>query len=238
MLDRAEVQVWHASLEHPAERLAAWRCLLVPEELERASRFVFERDARRFIASRGILRELLAGFSGERAHDLRLSLSAKGKPALKSDRRLCFNLAHSHERAVFAFSWNRELGIDIEQIRPVSSLRALAAQVLTERERQWFQALPPACAVEAFLLAWTRKEAYLKWTGEGLAGLPLPFDIPLGADQGQVIEGSPPCRLENLARLPGYVGTLAATDDGWQIVNRTWRALTDTLPQELDIAGL
>lgn len=151
--------------------------MLDSAEQARGARFHFERDRRHFLASRGLLRGLLAAALDQPASALVFNYGARGKPALAAafsqDRILHFNLSHSAGWAMFALSWEHELGIDLESAarlkRDDAGLSGLAGRVLSARELSIWQALPDAAAREAaFLRAWTRKEAYAKATGQGL----------------------------------------------------------------------
>src|SRR4051794_20590470 len=80
-----EVHVWRAALNQPRERLDRLRGALAPDERERASRFHFERDRRRFAAARGLLREILSRYVGSPADALRFGYTSYGKPHLAEE---------------------------------------------------------------------------------------------------------------------------------------------------------
>lgn len=171
------VQVWTAHLDSfSSGELEELSGVLEAAEQARAARFHFERDRRHYLASRGLLRRLLATALDKPASELVFEYGAHGKPALAAsfsqDRNLRFNLSHSAGWAMFALSWEHELGIDLESAarlkRDGDGLSGLAGRVLSERELSIWRALPDAAAREAaFLRAWTRKEAYVKATGKG-----------------------------------------------------------------------
>jgi 4'-phosphopantetheinyl transferase len=151
---------------------------LDPVEQARAARFHFERHRQRFIAARGILRSLLAAALDISPAELMFEYGPHGKPRIKQSCQLRFNISHASGLAIFALSWDREIGIDIEAAsrlknKDETTLSELAARILSPRELTIWRALPDDEArTFGFLRAWTRKEAYLKATGEGLfAGL-------------------------------------------------------------------
>src|SRR5688572_21945113 len=118
-----EVQVWIASLERSLQAVAGFSRLLSPDERDRAERFYFERDRSRFIIGRGLLRTLLGAYLALEPGRIEFRYGAYGKPALNGPVRgktLQFNLAHSNDMAVFIFSRNRPVGIDVEHIRQMS----------------------------------------------------------------------------------------------------------------------
>ena len=115
-----EVQIWQTSLEAPAATVTQFMQLLSTDEQERARRFYFERDRRRYIVARSTLRKLLGGYLDCASSTVRFTYAAQGKPALAAqatEQPLYFNVSHSHESALFAFAWNQEVGIDIEAMR-------------------------------------------------------------------------------------------------------------------------
>jgi 4'-phosphopantetheinyl transferase len=202
-----------ARLDVPAERLARLAATLSPDERSRARRML-PPAARRAVASRGLLRELLGERLGLAATDVPLRPGRHGKPEVGGELR--FNVAHSGDLAVFALAESGEVGVDVERIRPLVDRDALAAEILSDRERRELASLPLAARDAALLEAWTRKEAYLKGRGDGL-------HVPPRAVVVSVLPGAPPALLEvegepaearrwslrRLAPAAGYVGTIA-----------------------------
>jgi 4'-phosphopantetheinyl transferase len=172
---RPFMHVWRGSLEVDDASCDACLALLDPGELLRARRFHFERDRRRFTVARGLLRKLVARYTGQEAAAVCFALGPQGKPLLeRAEPRLCFNLSHSGMQALFVFASDREVGIDLEAgARLGEDWPGLARRIFSAREQAELAALPPARQRDAFLNGWTRKEAYLKATGQGLFnGLP------------------------------------------------------------------
>ena len=117
-----EVHVWRASLGLPAELIQQWSQLLSADEWQRAERFHFERDRSRFIAGRSILRTILSRYLPLAPGQIEFCYGPHGKPALSGacgDQSLCFNLSHSADMALYAVTRDRQIGVDIEQVRPV-----------------------------------------------------------------------------------------------------------------------
>lgn len=169
------VRIWTAQLD--ALSVAELDNLLDAAEQERAARFHFHRDRKRYIAARACLRHLLGAALNRPPSSLRFTYRAHGKPELEdstsAERSLRFNLSHSAGWAMFALGWDRDVGIDLESMERLGSdeehLSALAARVLSAREFDLWRRLPDTDARHAaFLRAWTRKEAYAKATGQGI----------------------------------------------------------------------
>lgn len=172
------VHIHYAGLDCAAHAHAAWWALLSADERERAAQFHTETDARRYIAGRGLLRTLLARYTGGDPAALRFGYGARGKPALRGrDAALHFNLAHAGGRLVIAVTSVGAVGVDIEALAGGGELEPLARRILTPRERARWLALPPRRRRTELLRRWTRKEAYLKALGCGLALRPNELDV-------------------------------------------------------------
>jgi 4'-phosphopantetheinyl transferase len=174
-----EVHVWLADLnQHSADSL---KSLLVEDEILRAERFRFEKDRKHYTVARALLRRLLAGYLGRTAGELRFKYAEKGKPSLEGVEKssLNFNLAHSHGKAIYAFSHGRELGVDLEFLREDFGGEEIAERFFSSGEIAALRNVPAELTKQAFFNCWTRKEAYIKARGEGLS-MPLDaFDVSL-----------------------------------------------------------
>jgi len=157
-----------------------WSAPLTQDERERAQRFRFEEDKRRFLCGRGALRTLAGGYLGADPAALRFVYSEAGKPGLAPEAghpALRFNLSHSGDYVLLGFAWGRAVGVDVELVRKDIEAEQIARRFFSQREQQDLLSLPASDRIPAFFRCWTRKEAYVKATGEGL-GLPLnQFDV-------------------------------------------------------------
>ncbi len=217
----AELHVWQISLDQPAERVAEFRSLLATDEQARADRFHFERDRRRYIVARGGLRSIISRYLDVPPEKLAFGYGPQGKPYLSrsnSSRPLQFNLAHSHELALYAFTRTCAVGIDIEYVqRRVTDIDQLAERFFSANERALYRALPIAARREAFFRCWTRKEAFIKAIGEGLSHPLDRFDVTFTADQAPAIvsidgeqDVARAWSLFHLEPADDYVGAVAA----------------------------
>ena len=168
-----EVQVWAQWLNVSVEQLANFSATLSSSEKERAAKFKFGVHRDRYIAGRGFLRQTLSRYLQIPPCELDFNYSANGKPTLISDAKsapLHFNLAHSGDLALLAVTRMGAVGVDVESIRPVKDADYLVERFFSERENLLFQKLAPEEKPGAFFNLWTRKEALLKATGEGISG--------------------------------------------------------------------
>ncbi len=162
--------------------ISQYYSLLAANERKRAERFHFEKDRNRFIVRRGILRILLGCYLGVEPSRLLFSYGKNDKPVLADiydSTEMHFNLSHSEGLAIYAFTGDREIGIDIEQIRDIPDMEQIFERFFSPRENEVFHILPESRRKEAFFNCWTRKEAFIKATGDGLS-MPLDkFDVSL-----------------------------------------------------------
>jgi 4'-phosphopantetheinyl transferase len=213
-LETGTVHVWRISLDQPDDRLDRFRRTLDPDELNRASRFHFEKHQRHFIVARGFLRSVVARYLETQPETLRFSYGAYGKPALGSEHVLRFNLSHSHEVALLAVALDAELGVDVEHIRADFASEEIARRFFSRAEVEVFNALPEDEQVAAFFRCWTRKEAYIKAIGKGLSQALDAFDVTLAPDIQPALlraEGDDASRwlLRDVDVGKGYAGALA-----------------------------
>lgn len=225
-LPEHEVQLWRIDLDAIRDNESRWHHLLSSDESTRAARFHFLRDRQYFAASRATLRTILASYLTTDPRSLIFSYSKKEKPSLVSDAAtdITFNISHSGGVALFAFSRRREIGVDVEQIRRDFDVEAIARRFFSAREQVQLAALPAEQRVEAFFRCWTRKEAYIKATGDGLS-LPLSqFDVSLEPEEKSALLATRPDSSEAgrwlLREVPGgagFVGALCARGRDWKL---------------------
>ena len=107
--------VWRVGLDLGEPNVSSLALMLAPGERQRASRFHFDRDRRHFIAARGVLRQLLARYSGHAPEDIEFCYGPQGKPELADGKDLQFNIAHSRSVGLFAFTLGAPIGVDVER---------------------------------------------------------------------------------------------------------------------------
>ncbi len=163
-----EVIVCRLSLDLPDEALSQCRAVLSPPEQARGERLRNPLHRRRHRAAWGQLRWLLASCLGRSPERLRFGRERHGKPFLV-DAPLDFNLSHSGECLLIAVAEGRPVGVDVERVRPLSRMAALAEHCLAPSELAWWRNLEEAERIGAFFKFWTGKEAFVKADGRGLS---------------------------------------------------------------------
>jgi 4'-phosphopantetheinyl transferase len=182
-LNNAAIEIWLARLDVDTDQVRKYVVHLSEDELARANRFHFEPDRRRFIVARATLRILLGQYLGIKADALALAYTRNGKPFIADHAsRVQFNVSHAHERALYAISRSCALGVDIEYLIRDIDYSGLAERFFNHREFVALQHIPESGRHRAFFACWTRKEAVIKATGEGLS-LPLDqFEVTVEPD--------------------------------------------------------
>ncbi len=210
-----ELHVWYVKLAGCGETVAAFEKILSTAERESCHRFYHDVHRRAYALSHGVLRLLLARYLGAPAREIALRYGHAGKPALDHPgAALEFNMSHSGDLAVYAFAIGCPVGVDVEQVRPMPDLESVAAHFFAGEECADLLALSPADRTEAFFRCWTRKEAYIKATGEGISAALKSFRVSLRADEPAALrhtaQGSDHAwQIEHLEPAPGYLGAVA-----------------------------
>jgi 4'-phosphopantetheinyl transferase len=233
-LPPGEIHLWAVALDPAPSQVELLASSLATDERQRAERFHFERHRRQYQVGRGALRALLGGYLGSAARDVAFTYGPRGKPFLAGPAAaaggLSFNLSNSHELALVGFLRGPEIGVDVEHLKPMSDLEQIAERFFSESERVALRGLPAALKHQGFFNCWTRKEAYLKAVGEGLAAPLDSFDVTL-------VPGEPPRMLilrgdaERAGRwffrcfrpADDYVGALAVEGERAAWTVRTFR---------------
>jgi 4'-phosphopantetheinyl transferase len=229
-LSSRDVHVWRASLSVSETRLADFHAILADDELARAARFRNPQHSAHYTVGRGVLRMLLSRYLNRQPQDIHFSYSHYGKPFIEdAAETLRFNLSHSQELALYAFTHQREIGIDIEYMRSVSSRDQIAEQFFSPNENQALRALPVAQQAIGFFNCWTRKEAYIKAHGEGLS-LPLDqFDVTLAPGEPAALletrvvsDRAERWALQALRPGANYLAALAVEGHDWELSTWQW----------------
>jgi 4'-phosphopantetheinyl transferase len=216
-LPEGEVQLWRVDVASLIGDERRWQEVLSIEEKTRAARFHSSPDRQRYTVSRAWLRIILGGYLSVDPRQLHFTYSSQEKPSLARpylDSGITFNLSHSGGVTLVALTRNRAVGVDVEQIRRNSDVEGIARRFFSPLEQGQLAALPAEEKVPAFFRCWTRKEAYIKATGDGLS-LPLDqFDVSLEKGSTKALLATRPDASEAkqwyLREVPAGAGYAAA----------------------------
>jgi 4'-phosphopantetheinyl transferase len=179
---------------------------------------------------RGALRTLLGAYLEVPPAEVRFQYGPRGKPFLApplDGKGLQFNLSNSSDLALAGFVRGPEIGVDVEYLREMKDCEQIAERFFSASEREVLRTIPFPAKQEAFFNCWTRKEAYLKAVGEGLAAPLDSFDVTLGLGEPPrmlTLEGDPERAsrwfLHHLRPAADYLGAIAIEGGAWEV--RTW----------------
>jgi 4'-phosphopantetheinyl transferase len=229
---RGEVHIWIAQAAASQRAASELEETLSPEEHAAASRFRFQEHRLNYVFAHGVLRDILSRYLAREPSDIRLEADTFGKPFLSdSDARkfLTFNMSHSSEVVVVALACGRQIGVDVEKMRPLNDLAGIAESNFTPQERAFLSHHRPENQGCAFFRCWVRKEAYIKAVGRGLS-------IPLNTFDTSIPEGQAGRLLPHTADAPeakrwwladldvpaGYSGAVAVEDGFDRLSYHTW----------------
>jgi 4'-phosphopantetheinyl transferase len=170
----------------------------------------------------------LGRYLGCKAREVRFSAGPNGKPKLAAadsdGRSPSFNLTHSQGRALVAVSDGRDVGIDLEKVKPDVQALAIARRYFAAAELADIEGRPAALQADRFYRYWVAKEALLKGAGLGLRFPIDEFAVQFDADDASArVRIQPPSRLGGdwtLKRLPvesGWAGALAVRGNDWTL---------------------
>lgn len=215
-LAAGNVDTWYTDLTTIDVRPDLLQRTLSMEERERAGRFRFDRDRQNYERRTYLLRLLLADYLGSEPAEVRFRLSRYGKPQCENFARIRFNLSHSHGRALYACRLDREVGVDLECMRP-RGFAEIVRSIFSPGEQRRIAALPEQERLAAFYRCWTLKEAYVKARGEGLS-IPLDsFEVTVADSREMHLVScslssgdTERWKLFSLPLFPGYLGAIVA----------------------------
>jgi 4'-phosphopantetheinyl transferase len=215
-------EVWWARRQDASDRHLA---LLDETERKRWEGYRRDADQERFLVGCVLAKAALAGYAGLRPADVRFDRTCgqcggpHGKPAL-AGYGLGHSVAHSGDLVAVAVAGN-PVGVDVEQLdgrsHPLGGdgdPEALGRLVLSAAEQAALAAVPPPGRARAFLVAWTRKEAVTKATGDGLRAAFSEVVVAADAGPPRLVAWPYPrdpraVTLLDLDAAPGYVAALA-----------------------------
>jgi 4'-phosphopantetheinyl transferase len=224
-LEARTVHVWGFSLEGSDRTLTSCENWLSSEERARSARFIHREHQIRFSLAHGVLRALLARYVECEPSELRLHTSATGKPILLDQQNtphsLRFNLSHSHGRMLIALARDRDVGVDVEQVRDKVEVLKLAERFYTSREYQDLLNRRNSDQTRQFYRYWVAKEALLKGQGAGLLSLQ---HCEIHSRSGRVIaEISPASTMQTGWSIQwlncglGWQGAVSAHGNEWSV---------------------
>ncbi len=211
--------MWIARLKDFEGELPQLQAVLSLQEAQRAAKFHFQHDQTSFILRHGILRILLGHYLSMSPREIAFSYGPFGKPEIEErvlHTEFQFNHSHSGDMALYAVSRACPIGLDVERVRPFPYFEEIASWFFMPSETQQLMALPNESRLEGFFSSWTRKEAILKATGEGISNGLSKVEVtvePLEKPELVTIASEPKAETEwhlhSFSPAPGFLAAVA-----------------------------
>jgi 4'-phosphopantetheinyl transferase len=231
--DVNEIHVWLAELPRLEAQHEELEAVLNAEERARANRMLRASQRGQYTLCRGVLRMLLAAYTGQRPEAVEFAYGPWGKPLAAgqlAEAHLEFNLAHSGELAVYAVTQGRRVGVDVECAREVPEAEQIVARHFAAEECTAWQQLAAEERQAAFFRVWTRREAFAKATGQGLGQGWSEFAVAVEASAARLLHiagdaaAAAGWTLCDLDLPPPYHGAVAAEGRDLAVRLRAWDA--------------
>lgn len=220
-LENNDVHIWQLNVKKQITKLNDLWEILSDDEKQRAEGFKFAEHRERFVITHGILRFLLANYLNKKPEAIKFEYGLHGKPAVNNGRKhgyaLTFNMSHSHEVAIFGFTKDNEIGVDIEYIKEKIEYEDLAKRFFSDNENQDLQKISTNRRKQAFFNCWARKEAFIKAIGKGLS-FPLDkFDVDINKDKKTLLLNEQNWLLCAINIASNYAAALAVANSSAKV---------------------
>ena len=186
------------------------------DERRRAQLILRDVERRRFEVAHGLTRRVLARELAVAPGSIEFTESATGKPAVTGCDDLRFNVSHSGGRLVIAFARGREVGVDIEQLRPVDAV-SLSRRFFSSSEAQAIAHLSGERQLQAFFRCWTRKESFVKAIGKGFACPLDSFDVAIEQPSATLVTAGRSWTITDLLTQDAFAAALTVEGGGWRL---------------------
>jgi len=222
-LEPWQVHLWSATQREFSSHSDRLWPVLSEDEQAKSQRFRSAQDRSWYVTRHGLLRRILSWYLQQDASEIKFSVGANGKPEIDGQIQIAgqraplyFNASDSGEIVVWAITAACPVGVDIECMRTIPDIEQIASRFFSPRETRTLMSLPADSRLGAFYACWTRKEAFLKATGEGITQNLAKVEVTLApGEEPKVLTVSEdsrqdqPWQLRPFSPAPGYLGCLA-----------------------------
>ena len=213
-LNKGQAHIWRVQLDKHQEINRLWS-ILSEDEKAKANKFKYPEDQKRYFVARSALRILLSRYTRVKPESITFSYNEFGKPEL-INCTLQFNLSHSRNYAILAFTLHNEIGVDIEYVNTSVEFKDVASIFFAKGEIKKLFQLPEIEWSQAFFNCWTRKEAFIKAVGNGLSFPLSQFEVSLHPNEPTALlatHWNPQAinhwSLHSFSPAPNFVGAVA-----------------------------
>lgn len=214
-VDVGEIHLWYVPIKDLYRDLGRYHASLSETERERLERYRFPESQKKYIVSRGVLRDILSGYLAKPPAEIDIANRATGKPHLPHSQ-LQFNISHSKLCMICAVTQKTPIGVDYQAVYRISNMETLAQAFFSPHEQDIYHSKPASEQREYFFNTWVRKEAFMKATGLGFHLPSNCFSISENSGGTLTLESDNHPEvldrewfIEDLPVKPGYKGALA-----------------------------
>ena len=166
-INKGELHIWRYNVNEQDYGAEKTNPILSVEEREKATRFIQEHHAIKYVCNHRFIRNVLAAYLNCLAAEIKFSHTALGKPYIENSK-LFFNLSHRNEYGLLAIFKDGEVGVDIEYIKDLQDVATFSSYSFSEQEKAMIFR-DNKTNPEILFTFWAFKEAYIKATGTGLS---------------------------------------------------------------------
>lgn len=186
-LNDKEAHVWLVNIDQQTHKINNYWRVLNSEEQQKANLFKFEKDRSCYIIARAVLRILLGNYLAKPPESIVFKTIKNGKPFVYNSKDVQFNISHSKNCILLGFVKKHQIGIDVEYTKRPIEVELIAKSFFAEEEVNNLLALDKCYQNEAFYNCWTRKEAFIKALGDGLAFPLNEFVVSLDCEKTAIL---------------------------------------------------
>ncbi|TWR25883.1 4'-phosphopantetheinyl transferase superfamily protein [Mucilaginibacter pallidiroseus] len=212
LLNDPDVHLWRVCISQHINEIVNLKRLLTPDEAQRGSKYLHQADRDRFLVSRGYQRTILSGYIDIKPEDLRFALSHNKKPHIANSgvQNLNYNVSHSGDWILIAVS-KHAVGCDIEYIDPKFDFTDILPDNFSQAEGDFIKENE---STNRFYKLWTRKEALLKATGQGLGEhlIDTPSLNGISNLNADLLGSGKAWTVKSFSVTKGYAGALAVAN--------------------------
>lgn len=169
MMSGQKFHLWQCDIVGSEDTYPVFWDILEPHERAHAESLSNLQSRLNYAEIHGRLRILLADVVNSSPKHLRILKAEYGKPYLIDYPELSFNLSHTGNKLIVVYAYHHNVGVDIETCKKRANLAGLVEKCFAEEEQNYWRQLPHSQQTQAFYRFWTRKEAFVKAVGRGIA---------------------------------------------------------------------
>lgn len=212
----SRIDLWLTNLNLSHDVINKFEGYLDKADTGQIKKLKFEYLKKRAIITKGLLRLLIGNYLNLNPAELVFAYNEFGKPFINDNlNELQFNISHSDDMAVFAFSRSGEIGADIEKVKVIDDMQGVMNICFTGYEKDWFNDINAESRVESFYKVWTIKEAFIKAIGRGFSFDPKDVELTNESGNQMLIRkinsnefAGKKYRVKTIDGIPGYIISL------------------------------